>query len=332
MSTETPQTMKAIQVHTFGGPEVFVYEDVPRPTAGPDEVLIRVHAVGVNPADWYIRSGYMSLPERFTSSTKPPLPPLPLIVGSDVSGIIEAVGPNVTAFHRGDAVYGLIRFPPSGDVSARAYAEYVTAPVTDLAPKPASLNHLQAAAVPMAALTVFQAILKYEHLEAGQTVLVNGAAGGLGHFAVQLVKARGTRVIGVASVRHEAFLRELGADEVIDYTTTPLEKVGRIADLVIDTVTGGHDHSLLEVLKRGGTLLTFGLSYSVEREASVGVTIQRTQVHSSGAHLAKISDLIDAGQVRVAIDTVVPLAEASKAHERGERGHLRGKIVLRAAQ
>ena len=309
MNTEMPQTMKAIQVHTFGGPEVLAYEDVPLPVAGPGEVLIRVFAAGVNPADWNTRSGFVNLSEEIRSHLRHFLP-LPLILGSDVSGIVEAVGPDVTAFHEGEAVYGLTRFPPNGGVSA-THAEYVTAPVTDLAPKPVNLNHLQAAAVPMAALTVFQGLEKYGRLEAGQKVLINGAAGGLGHFAVQLAKTKGAHVIGVASGRHEAFLRMLGANEVIDYTTTPLEKVGRIADLVIDTVTGGYDHSLLGVLKRGGTLLAFGPSYSVEHEASAGVTIQRTQVYSSGADLARISDLIDAGQVRVTIDTVVPLAEAS---------------------
>ena len=331
MSTKTTPTMKAIQLHTFGGPEVLVYEDVPRPTAGSDEVLIRVHAVGVNPPDWYLRSGYMNIPERFKSTTKIPLPPLPLVLGSDVSGIVEAVGSGVTTFREGDAVYGLIRFP-NGGIPAGAYAEYIAANVSNLALKPTSINHLQAAAVPMSALTIYQALLKHGHLVAGQTILVNGAAGGLGHFAVQLAKAEGMHVIGVASGRHAAFLRELGIDELIDYTTTIPEKVGRVADLIIDTVAGGFDPHLLGTLKHGGTLLALGMKYSLEHITETDVTIQKTQVYSSGAHLASIADLIDAGKIRVGIDTIVPLSEAHKAHQRTEQGHLQGKIVLRVVE
>jgi len=335
MQTETPQTMKAIQLHTYGGPEVLVYENVLRPTAGPGEVLIRVFAAGLYPGDWYIRSGYANLPEEIRLSLLTRFS-LPLIPGTQVSGIVEAVGPNVTTFHEGDAVYGLLRFP-SGGVPAGAYAEYVTAPEAHLALKPASIDHLQAAAVPMAALTVWQGITQHTNLEAGQMVLVNGAAGGTGHFAVQLAKARGARVIGVASRRHEAFLRELGVDAFVDYTTTPPEQVGRVVDLVIDTVGTVGENPLLSTLKPGGTLLWIGLRplsngiIGTER-TEAGVTIEKIQVRSNGAHLAEIGELIDAGQLRVAVDTVVPLAEASLAHERGERGHMRGIIVLRVAE
>jgi NADPH:quinone reductase-like Zn-dependent oxidoreductase len=334
MQTETLQTMKAIQIHTYGGPEVLVHENVLRPTAGPGEVLIRVFAAGLYPGDWYIRSGYANLPEEVRNSLLTKFS-LPLIPGTQVSGIVEAVGPNVTAFHKGDAVYGLIRFP-SGGVPAGAYAEYITAPAEHLALKPVSIDHLQAAAVPMAALTVWQGITQHTNLEAGQTVLVNGAAGGTGHFAVQLAKARGARVIGVASGGHEAFLRELGVDEFVDYTTTSPEQVARDVDLVIDTVGTVGENPLLSTLKRGGTLLWIGLrplknGIGTER-TEAGVTIEKIQVRSNGAHLAEIGKLIDARQLRVAVDTVVPLAEVSLAHERGERGHLRGIIVLRVAE
>jgi len=334
MSTETPHTMKAIRIHTFGGPEVLVYEDVPRPTAGPGEVLIRVFATGLYPGDWYIRSGYANLPEAIRRSLSP-RSSLPLIPGTQVSGIVETVGPDVTAFHEGDSVYGLIRFP-SGGSPAGAYAEYITAPAEHLALKPESIDHLQAAAVPMAALTVWQGIVEHTNLKAGQTVLVNGAAGGTGHFAVQLAKARGARVIGIASGRHEAFLRELGVDEFINYTTTSPEQVAHDVDLVIDTVGTVSENPLLLTLKHGGTLLWIGLRpmkngiIGTER-TEAGVTIEKIQVRSNGAHLAAIGKLIDAGQLRVAVDTVVPLVEARKAHERGEAGHLRGVIVLRVA-
>ena len=335
MSTETTQTMKAIQIHAFGGPEVLVYEDVPRPTTGPGEVLIRVSAAGLYPGDWYIRSGMVNLPEAIRRSFKM-RSTLPLIPGTQMSGIVEAVGPDVTAFHEGDAVYGLIRFP-SGGSPAGTYAEYITAPTAHLALKPASIDHLQAAAVPMAALTVWQGIVEHTNLEAGQTVLVNGAAGGTGHFAVQLAKSRGARVIGVASGRHEAFLRELGVDTFIDYTITSPEQVAHDVDLVIDTVGTMGENPLLLTLKRGGTLLWIGMrpmgnSIIGTEHTEAGVTIEKIQVRSNGAHLAAISEMIDARQLRVAVDTAVPLAQASLAHEHGERGHLRGIIVLRVAE
>lgn len=337
MSTETSQTMKAIQVHTFGGPEVLMYEDVPRPVAGPGEVLIRVFAAGLYPGDWYGRSGFANVPEPVRRVLEHWPISLPLIPGSQASGIVEAVGPGVTTFHEGDAVYGLVRFPGSGS-PAGAYAEYMTAPVEHLALKPASIDHLQAAAVPMAALTVWQGIMEHTNLQAGQTVLVNGAAGGTGHIAVQLAKARGARVIGVASGRHEAFLRSLGVDAFIDYTTTSLKQVAHEVDVAIDTVGTMGENPLLPTLKRGGTLVWIGLHSTLDKgvtateRTEAGVTIEKFQVRSNGAHLAAISELIDAGQLRVMVDTVVPLAEARKAHERGEAGHLQGIMVLRVAE
>lgn len=331
MQIETPQAMKAIQIHIYGGPEALVYEEIPRPRVAPGEVLIRVCAAGVYPGDWYRRSGYANFPE----ADRPPMSAsLPFIPGSQVSGIVETIGPGVSAFHEGDAVYGLLCFP--GEVPAGCYAEYVAAPESDLALKPASINHLQAAAVPMAGLTAWQGIVEHTNLEAGQTVLVNGAAGGVGHFAVQLAKARGARVIGVASKRHETFLRALGVDVFIDYATTPIEQEVRDVDLVIDTVGTMEDNPLLVTLKQGGKLVWIGLRPLKNGKGTeyteAGVTIEKIQVRSNGAHLAEIGELIDAGRVRVAIDTVVPLAEARKAHERGEAGHLCGVIVLRIAE
>ena len=327
MSTGTSETMKAIQIYSEGGPEVLVYEDVPRPTAGPGEVLIRVYAAGVNPADWRARAGFPDIPEQFRHAI--PHIPRPSIPGLDVSGIVEAVGSDVTEFHEGDAVYGMVRFPGGG----KGYAEYTTAPVTDLARKPATIDHLQAAAVPMAALTAWQML--YLDLEAGQTVLINGAAGGVGHFAVQLAKLKGARVIGVAAGRHAAFLRELGVDEFIDYTVAPVEQIVHAIDVVFDTV-GGENNRLLSVLKRGGRFIPINIgNYSAERAFEAGITIgtgHQQALQSSGAQLAEIGTLIDAGQIRVVIDTVVPLAEARKAHERGEAGHIRGKIVLRVVE
>jgi NADPH:quinone reductase-like Zn-dependent oxidoreductase len=326
MSTRTRETMKAIQYYCEGDPEVLVYEDVPRPTAGPGEVLIRVYAAGVNPADWRARAGFPDVPEAFRYAI--PHISLPSTPGLDVSGIVEAVGSDVTTFCEGDAVYGMVRFPSGG----KGYAEYTTAPVTDLAHKPVTIDHLQAAAVPMGALTAWQFL--YQDLVAGQTVLINGAAGGVGHFAVQLAKLKGARVIGVASGRHAAFLRELGVDEFIDYTVAPVEQAVRDVDVVFDTV--GHDNNhLLAVLKRGGRFIPISLgNFSAERAAEAGIIVGTGHpfLQSSGVQLAEIGELIDAGQVRVTIDTIVPLAEARKAHERGEAGHIRGKIVLRVVE
>jgi NADPH:quinone reductase-like Zn-dependent oxidoreductase len=327
MSTGSSETMKAIQYYSEGGPEVLVYEDVPRPTAGPSEVLIRIYAAGVNPADWRARAGFPDVPEKFRYAI--PHISLPSIPGFDVSGIVEAIGADVSEFREGDAVIGMVRFPQGG----RGYAEYTIAPVTDLARKPAAIDHLQAAAIPMAALTAWQML--YQDLEAGQTVLVNGAAGGVGHFAVQLAKVKGAHVIGAASGGHAAFLRELGVDECIDYTVTPVEQVVHDIDVVFDTV-GGDNNRLLSVLKRGGRFVPVNAgNYSAERASEAGITIGTSHhraLQSSGVQLAEIGKLIDTGQVQVAIDTIVPLAEAYKAHERGEAGHVRGKIVLRVVE
>jgi NADPH:quinone reductase-like Zn-dependent oxidoreductase len=321
------EMMKAVQVYEDGGPEVLIYESVPRPTPQRGEVLVRVHAAGVNPADWRARAGFPDVPEQFRHA----IPPIsrPHIPGFDLSGIVEATGPDVAAFRKGDAVFGMIRFPGGG----KAYAEYATAPITDLALKPMSIDHIQAAAIPMAALTAWQFL--YQDLEPGQTVLINGAAGGVGHIAVQLAKIKGTHVIAVASNRHEAFLRKLGVDEFIDYTTSPVEQVVRNIDLVYDTVGGANGDRLLSVLKRGGRLVGINIgNYPTERAAQLGITIGtgRPSLHPDAAQLTEIGRLINAGCLRVAIDTVVPLSHAHQAHIRGESGHLRGKIVLRVVE
>lgn len=326
-------TMKAIQIHTYGGPEVLTYEEVPRPTAGPGEVLLRVAAAGVNPSDWKTRTGFADFPE----SRRPPRPSLPLVLGHDVSGIVEAVGPDVTTFQQGDAVYGQTRLGEAlaggNGAFVGAYAEYTTTLASNLAPKPATIDHLHAAAVPTAALTAWQALFEYGKLEAGQSVLINGAAGGVGHLAVQLAKARGARVIGVASGRHETFLRDVGVDHFIDYTTTPLKQAGRVADLVLDAVGTREGDRLLDVLKRGGRLVPIFLGqYSAERAAEASVTISLCRMHADAAQLIEIGRLIDSGRMHVALDMVVPLWEARQAHEHGESQHLRGKIVLRVME
>jgi NADPH:quinone reductase-like Zn-dependent oxidoreductase len=336
---ESALVMKAIRLHEFGGPEVLRYEDAPLPELKPGEVLVRVHAVGINPPDWYLRDGYRALPPEWRPSV-----PMPVIPGSDVSGVVEAVATDVQDFSVGDEVFGMIRFPSFGE--SAAYAGYVTAPASDLARKPAGIDHVHAAAAPMAGLTAWQFLIELGHdvqnpLQpemhrpvplSGKTVLVNGAAGGVGHFAVQLAKWKGAHVIAVASGVHESFLRELGADEFIDYKKSPPEDVAHDVDLVLDTLGGPTTGRFLRTLKRGGALFPVFLGFSDAQEAAkLGVTVSMTQVRSNGPQLAEFGRLLDAGTVRVAIDSTFPLADARKAHERAARGHIQGKIVLTVA-
>jgi NADPH:quinone reductase-like Zn-dependent oxidoreductase len=334
------KTMRAIRIHEFGGPEALRLDEVPVPEPQAGEVLVRVHAVGVNPPDWYMREGMPGVPPEL-------LPPidLPLVPGTDVSGVVVAVAAGVEGFAPGDEVFGLLRFPTSPQGSA--YADYVSAPATDLAHKPAGVGHAAAAGVPMAALTAWQYLVELGHdhpspfqpeqhhpvpIDAGTTVLVNGAAGGVGHLAVQLAKWRGARVIAVASGAHEAFLRELGVDEFIDYTTVRPEEVARDVDLVLDTVGGPDSRRLLRVLKRGGALFPVYLAeYDPEELAELGVTTSATQVRANGRQLEGIGRLVEAGTLRVAIDSTFPLADARAAHERAARGHIQGKIILTVA-
>ncbi|MGD1879040.1 MAG: NADP-dependent oxidoreductase [Kiloniellaceae bacterium] len=335
-------TMKAVRQHAYGGPEVLRYEDAPLPVLEAGEVLVRVHAVGLNPPDWYLRGGYKELPPEW----QPPKS-FPIILGTDISGVVEAVADKAEGFSVGDAVYSMVRFPSGMFGQSRAYAEYVSVPASELALKPAGIDHLHAAAAPMSLLTAWQFMVELGHDEPnplqpnrhepvpleGKTVLVNGAAGGVGHFAVQIAKLKGARVIAVASTTHEPFLRDLGADEFIDYTRTPPEEVARDIDLVVDALGGPTTARFLRTLKRGGALFpVFPLGFGGAEEAEErGVTVSATQVRSSGAQLTEVGRLLDAGKVRVAIDSTFPLADARKAHERASQGHIQGKIVLAVA-
>ncbi|MEV7394179.1 NADP-dependent oxidoreductase [Streptomyces sp. NPDC091215] len=333
------RTMKAIRLHEHGGPEVLGYDEVAVPEPGPGEVLVRVHAAGVNPPDWYLRDGLSNIPPEVR-----PKFDLPVIPGTDVSGVVEAVAADVQGFSAGDEVFGLLRFP---GFDGQAYAQYVAAPASDLARKPAGIDHVHAAGAPMSLLTAWQFLIELGHehpspfqaarhrpvaLGAGTTVLVNGAAGGVGHFALQLAKWKGAHVIAVASGAHEAFLRELGADEFIDYTESRPEELVNGVDLVLDAVGGRESSRFLRTLKRGGALFpVFFGEYDEEETAKLGVTVSGTQVRSHGPQLAEVGRLLDAGTVRVAIDSTFPLADARAAHERASRGHIQGKIVLTVA-
>ncbi|MGW2381010.1 NADP-dependent oxidoreductase [Streptomyces sp. NPDC001658] len=333
------RTMRAVRLHEHGGPEVLRYEEVPVPDVGPGEVLVRVHAAGVNPPDRYLRDGLTRIPGKTESTVG-----LPVIPGTDVSGVVEAVTADVDGLAVGDEVFGLLRFP---GFDGSAYAEYVAAPASDLARKPAGIDHVRAAGAPMAGLTAWQFLIELGHdhpspfqparhrptaLGTDTTVLVNGAAGGVGHFALQLAKWKGARVIAVASGAHDSFLRELGADQVIDYTRSRPEELVRDLDLVLDTVGGPDSRRFLRTLKRGGSQFpVFPGDFDEDETAKLGVTVSITQVRSNGAQLAELGRLLDAGTVRVAIDSTFPLAEARAAHERASRGHVQGKIVLEVA-
>ena len=334
--------MNAVRQHEFGGPEVLHYEEAPVPELKPGEVLVRVHAVGINPPDWYLRGGMRMLPPEWR-----PKIDFPVIVGTDVSGVVEAVAEDVKGFAIGEEVYSMVRFPSGIAGGSRAYAEYVSVPASELAHKPAGIDHIHAAGAPMSLLTAWQYMIEVGHNEPnplqpnpheptpldGKTVLVNGAAGGVGHFAVQLAKWKGSRVIAVASGKNDAFLRDLGADKFIDYTKTELEDVIRNIDLVIDTVGGPTTDRFLRTLKPGGALFPImPLGFQGAEEAKrLGVTVSAAQVRSNGTQLAEIARLLDDGTIRVAIDSTYPLAEAREAHERAGRGHIQGKIVLTVA-
>lgn len=338
----TSKHMKAIRQHQFGGPEVLRYEEAPVPELKAGEVLVRVHAAGINPPDWYLRDGYKMLPPEWQ-----PQVAFPVILGTDISGVVEALADDVTHFAVGDEVYAMVRFPDGLAGDSRAYAEYVSVPAAHLARKPAGIGHVHAAAAPMSLLTAWQFLIALGHdapnpLQPQQhvpmplkdkTVLVNGAAGGVGHLLVQIAKWQGARVIAVASGRHEALLRELGVDRFIDYTQEVPEELVRDADLVIDAVGGPASGRFLRTLKRGGALFPiFPLGFDgFDEAAQRGVTVSSTQVRSSGAQLAQLAGLLDDGTIRVVIDSTYPLAEARQAHERAARGNLQGKLVLTVA-
>jgi NADPH:quinone reductase-like Zn-dependent oxidoreductase len=307
--------MRAIRQQSFGGPEVLQLVDVDRQEPGPTEVLVRVRAAGVNPVDWKCRAapGFLGAP--------------PFTLGWDVSGVVEAVAVGVNRFAPGDEVFGMPRFPRE----AGAYAEYVTAPSRQLARKPARLSHVEAAGLPLAGLTAWQILVETADVRPGQRVLVTAAGGGVGHLAVQVAKARGAYVIGTARrVKHQ-FLRELGVDEVIDYTATDVAGATGDLDLVVDLLGGQSSVRAVPTLRPGGLLVpvTGGGDPAIHTAAAAhGVRVARFLVEPDHAGLEALAALVDAGQLRVEIDTVLPLADASKAHELGEAGRTRGKIVL----
>src|SRR6266851_4676498 len=235
-ASATSQTMKAIRIHNYGGPEALQYEDAPRPKPQAGEVLVRVHAAGVNPIDWKVREGHMKdfWPHKF-----------PLILGWDLSGVVEEIGAGVSRFKKGDEVYSVPDVSRNG-----AYAEYIVVRESEVALKPKALHHIRAAAVPLAVLTAWQALFDTVQLQPRQRVLIHGAAGGVGHFAVQLAKLKGAHVVGTASAKNHEMLNKLGADELVDYTIQRFEDVTRNIDVVLDTIGGDTQERSWQVLKK----------------------------------------------------------------------------------
>ncbi len=312
---EKKVTMKAIQIHNYGGPEVLKYEDAPRPKPQAGEVVVRVHAAGVNPIDWKVREGHMKdfWPHKF-----------PLILGWDLSGVVEEVGPRVSQFKIGDEVYSIPDPTRNG-----AYADYIVVRESECSLKPNSLHHIRAAAVPLAALTAWQSLFDTAQLQPGQRVLIHAGSGGVGHLAVQLAKWKGAYVFATASTKNQDLLRELGVDEPIDYTQQRFENVARNIDIVLDTIGGETQERSWSVLKKGGNLVSLVQPPSEEKAKELGVRTAFVAGHPSGAQLAEIAKIVDSGKLAPVIDRILPFSEVRRAHELSQSGHTRGKIVLR---
>ena len=306
--------MKAVRIHDYGGPDVLTYEDAPRPTARPGELLIRVHASTVNPFDCAVRTGYLHSYFNYN---------FPLIIGTDVSGVVEEVGEGVAGFSPGDSVYSR-----TGVFRDGANAEYAVAFASDVAMKPQSLDHIHAAALPHVTLTAWQALFEIADLSEGQTVLIHAAAGGVGHIAAQLAKLKGAKVIGTASV-HLDFLDELGVDQAIDYAATAFEDVVSNVDIVLDLMGGETQQRSWKVLKPGGILISTVQPPSEETALAHGV--RQGFIASAppiGKTLTEVATLVDNGQIKPEVSTILPLKEIQKAHEMVEGRHMKGKLVL----
>ena len=315
--------MKAVRINQFGGPEVLTIEEMERPVPAPDELLVKVYASGVNPVDWVIRQG--------ANDNLRPYLTLPMTLGWDAAGIVEEMGSEVTGFQKGDAVYGVPNFPGNG-----SYAEYCVAKATQFALKPHSLRFTEAAGVPLAALTAWTGMFAHGKLQAGQRILIQGASGGVGSFAVQFAKAKGAYVIGIASTNNIEYLRQLGADEVINYKAQPFEDLVHDVDVVLEASPIRDNRERIRsvsVLKEGGILVSVNTDFPfdddlLEALARKGATGELAPNQPRQAWLQEIARMIDDGQVQVFISHVFPLEQVAQAHRESESWHVRGKLVL----
>ncbi|GAA2539546.1 MULTISPECIES: NADP-dependent oxidoreductase [Streptomyces] len=310
--------MRAIIQESYGGPEVLHETRVPRPEPGPGEILVAVRAAGVNPTDWKhrARAGFVDR--------------LPLILGWDVSGVVEAVGYGVALFAPGEEVFGMLPYPHGSG----SHAEYVVGPARAFTRKPTVIDHVQAGALPLVSLTAYQALIDTAGIGPGQRVLIHAAAGGVGHVAVQIAKAHGAYVIGTASAPKHDLLRELGADEVVDYRTTDVAEAVDGVDMVLDPLGGETRARSVGLLRPGGTLVSLlsgGTPEEAARAAERGVRTATMLVEADHAGMNAVADLVAAGALRPRVEATFPLAEAAAAHTLGETGRTTGKIVLEVA-
>ncbi len=307
-------TMKAVRIHKYGGVDVLRYEEAPRPEPAADEILIEVRATSVNPVDWKIRQGWLQnfIPHR-----------LPLILGWDVAGVVTQAGSQVTSLQPGDAVYARPDLARDG-----AYADYIVVKAAEVAHKPTTVDFEQAAAIPLAGITAWEALLMTGKLTAGQRVLIHAAAGGVGSLAVQLAKIQEAYVIATASADNQVFLQALGADECIDYRSTRFETIVKDIDLVFDTMGGEIQARSWQVLKPDGLLVSI-VDPPAEREAQRwSVRCAFVFIQPNAGYLKAIADLIDAGRLHPIVSQVLPLSRVQEAHQLSESGHMRGKLLL----
>ncbi len=310
--------MKAVRLHEYAGIEGLRYEDAPRPRPGRGELLIRVHAAAVNPVDVAVAAGRMR--ERIPAT-------FPLILGWDMSGVVEELGEAVTSFQRGDAVFSYL---PGGRDGA--FAEYVVAKESDVLRKPRSVDHVNAAAIPLTGVTAWKALVETAKLGEGQSVLIHGGSGGVGTMAIQIAKARGARVFATASARNLDHLRSIGADQVIDYQATRFEDVAKDMDVVLDTVGKDTLDRSWQVLKKGGILISIVAKPAQEKAQELGVRATYVSAGSNTAHLAEVARLVDDGRIRPVVSEIFPLKEAGRALEQIKTRHTRGKLVLRVVE
>ena len=306
-------TMKAIRIHAYGGAENLKYDEVPRPEPQAGQVLIQVYAAGVNPIDWKIREGFFQQVYDYS---------LPVIAGADVAGVVASVSDGVTTLQPGQAVYGTADMALSG-----AYAEYAVGYADAIAPKPKTLDYIHAASIPIVAITAWQALFDGANLQPEQSVLIHGGAGGVGRYAIQLAKWKRARVIATASAANLDDLRNLGADQAIDYASQPFEQQVKDVDVVLDLVGGETQARSWQIIRPGGVLVsTLGVP-----ESGIPQGIKAVPVFANlraNSQLQQIAQLIDDGQIKASIEQVFELAEAAKAQEVSQHGHPRGKLVL----
>lgn len=301
--------MRAAVIREYGSNDVVKIAEVDRPEPGAGEVLVRVHAAGVNPIDWKIRSG---AGQRMGMT-------LPIHLGSELVGTIEELGAGVDTLREGGIVFGMVK--------TGAFADYAVAKATDVVPMPANIDRIHAAALPLAGTTAWQALFNEGGLAAGQRLLVTNSSGGVGSLAVQFAKAAGAHVTAVASGRNEQFVRSLGADAFIDYTSQAFEEVAGDIDLVLDTMGGDSFKRAFKTLKKGGCMVTV-VSFPEDEAERFGVSVKRSFTLASANTLTRIKELVESDKVAAHIDTILPLAEIRQALSLSEGGRVRGKIVL----